>query len=247
MTFSGRERTLAVLEDVSLFVEEGELVTIIGPSGCGKSTLFNILAGLLQPSSGTILVDGREARDRLGLLGYMPQKDLLMPWKSVLDNAAIGLELSGLSRKRARAEALRWFPRFGLEGFEGHYPADLSGGMRQRTALLRTFLCGKDALLLDEPFGALDALTRLEMQQWLLDVRASFHKTIVLVTHDIEEAIFLADRIYVMTPRPGTIRDAVDVPLPRPRLYEDVILSPAFMKLKRWLFEALQRPNEVSE
>jgi ABC-type nitrate/sulfonate/bicarbonate transport system ATPase subunit len=246
MVFPSRPQPVAVLEDISLFVEDGELVTVIGPSGCGKSTLFNILAGLLQPASGTILVNGREPRDRLGLLGYMPQKDLLMPWKSVLDNAAIGLELSGLSRKRARAKALSWFPRFGLEGFEGHYPADLSGGMRQRTALLRTFLCGRDVLLLDEPFGALDALTRLEMQQWLLDVRASFHKTIVLVTHDIEEAIFLADRVYVMTPRPGTMRHVIDVPLPRPRLYEDVMLSPDFMKLKRWLFEALERPSEVS-
>jgi ABC-type nitrate/sulfonate/bicarbonate transport system ATPase subunit len=230
--------------DVFLSVGDGELVAVIGPSGCGKSTLFNILAGLQQPTSGTILLDQTEAPDRLGRLGYMPQKDLLMPWKKVLDNTAMGLELSGMSRGAARAEARLWFPRFGLEGYENRYPAALSGGMRQRAALLRTFLSGRDVLLLDEPFGALDALTRLEMQGWLLDVRSSFQKTILLVTHDIEEAIFLADRIYVMTARPGAIRREVEVPLPRPRVYEDIITSPVFTGLKRSLFESLQHSLE---
>jgi ABC-type nitrate/sulfonate/bicarbonate transport system ATPase subunit len=233
-----------VLDRVSLSVDDGELVTVIGPSGCGKSTLFNLLAGLLQPSAGTVLLDGHETTRRLGLVGYMPQKDLLMPWKTVLDNTTIGLELAGMSKRRARAEAGHWFARFGLEGYERYYPAALSGGMRQRAALLRTFLTGRDVLLLDEPFGALDALTRLEMQRWLLDVRAEFRRTILLVTHDIEEAIFLADRVYVMTPRPGTVQRVAEVPLPRPRMYENAVSSPAFTNLKTSLFESLQRRPE---
>jgi ABC-type nitrate/sulfonate/bicarbonate transport system ATPase subunit len=170
----------------------------------------------------------------------MPQRDLLLPWRSVLDNAAIPLELRGVPRNRAREEAASWFPRFGLQGFERSYPARLSGGMRQRAALLRTFLTGRDILLLDEPFGALDALTRADMQEWLLDIWTGLAKTIVLVTHDVDEAIYLADRVCVMSPRPGTIEREIDIPLPRPRNHDAIVTSAAFAELKRTILNALR-------
>src|SRR5262249_10952071 len=150
---------------------------IVGPSGCGKSTLFNILAGLIEPTAGRVFLDGQPARRLLATVGYMPQKDLLMPWRSVLDNTTLGLEIGGTPRRSARRRALEDFPPFGLAGFEGAWPADLSGGMRQRAALLRTFLAGRDVMLLDEPFGALDALTRQEMQSWLLEIWQADRKT----------------------------------------------------------------------
>lgn len=232
---------LPVLENVSLTAAPGEFVAIIGPSGCGKSTLFTILAGLQQPSSGSVLVDGQQVTGpAAGLIGYMPQRDLLLPWKTVLDNTGLGLELCGVSRRRARALAAEWFPRFGLAGFERHYPATLSGGMRQRAALLRTFLAGRDTLLLDEPFGALDALTRAGMQEWLLQVWGTFRKTIVLVTHDVDEAIYLADRIYVMTPRPGRIEQVIEVDFPRPRLHDEIVTSERFTALKRVILALLK-------
>jgi len=225
--------------DVSLAAGAGEFVSIIGPSGCGKTTLFNILAGLERPNAGAVLMDGADSTGQPGGVGYMLQKDLLLPWKSTLDNAALGLQLQGVSWRRAREEARRWFLRFGLEGFEREYPHALSGGMRQRAALLRTFLARREVLLLDEPFGALDALTRAEMQEWLLDVWAEFDKTIVLVTHDVDEAIFLSDRVYVMTPRPGRVAAEVEISLPRPRVYDKVVTSVPFLALKRELLDTL--------
>lgn len=235
---------LQALDDVSLAVGSGEFVSVIGPSACGKSTLLNILTGLQVPAAGDVRIDGRTVTGQLGITGYMPQKDLLMPWKTVLDNTCLGLELAGTRRRRAREAARAWFPRFGLEGFDRVYPAALSGGMRQRAALLRTFLAGREILLLDEPFGALDALTRAVMQEWLLDVWSDFGKTILLVTHDIDEAIFLSDLIYVMTPRPGRIARTFRVPFSRPRAYEDTVTSNTFGSLKRDLLALLkQRPD----
>jgi ABC-type nitrate/sulfonate/bicarbonate transport system ATPase subunit len=228
-----------VLQDVSVRVAPGEFVSVIGPSGCGKSSLLTILTGLLRPLSGQVLVDGVDVTGHVGLTGYMPQKDLLLPWRSVLDNAAIGLEMRGMGRRDARREAMRWFGRFGLEGFERAYPSALSGGMRQRTALLRTFLAGRDILLLDEPLGALDAITRMDMQQWLLDVWESLGKTIVLVTHDVDEALFLSQRVYVMTPRPGRIAAEIAVDIPRPRDHHAVVTSPRFAELKRFVLQTL--------
>lgn len=230
---------LRALEDVTVAAREGEFVSIIGPSGCGKSTLFNILAGLVMPTSGQVLVDGVEVTGRLGLVGYMPQKDLLLPWKTVLDNVALGLELRGVSKKRARSEARALFPLFGLEGFERQYPATLSGGMRQRAALLRTVLARREVLLLDEPFGALDALTRAEMQAWLLDICQTFGKTVIFITHDVDEAIYLSDRVYVMTPRPGSVAAEVEIPLARPRQHDRAVTSQAFVRLKQDLLTQL--------
>jgi len=211
-TFAGR-RPLEALRQVSLRVETGEFVSIVGPSGCGKSTLFNLIAGIETPSAGRIAVQGETDADARRLrCGYMFQKDLLFPWRSVLDNAALGLEVSqtcsrGESRKRAQA----LLPRFGLEGFEGHHPSELSGGMRQRVALLRTLLLGRQLLLLDEPFASLDALTRRELQEWLRATWRSGSEAALLVTHDVREAVSLSDRVYVMGPRPGTIVREVSV------------------------------------
>jgi ABC-type nitrate/sulfonate/bicarbonate transport system ATPase subunit len=232
---------LSVLQDVTVTAADGEFVTIIGPSGCGKSTLFAILAGLIAPDSGRVLLDGRDVTGSVGNVALMPQKDLLLPWKTVLDNAALGLELRGVSRKEARREALRWFPRFGLAGFERQYPSILSGGMRQRAAFLRTLLTGRDVLLLDEPFGALDALTRLEMQRWLLDIWSSVSKTVVLITHDVDEAIYLSDRVYVMTSRPGRIASCLRVPFAQPRSYEDLVSDQGFSGLKTELLGLLRK------
>jgi ABC-type nitrate/sulfonate/bicarbonate transport system ATPase subunit len=239
--FVGADGPIEALAHVSMNAWAGEFVGIVGPSGCGKSTLLEIIAGLQEPTSGKMSIAGMDAAGNPPAVGYMPQKDLLLPWRSVLDNTILGLEVAGMSKKRARREALGWFQRFGLDGFESHYPATLSGGMRQRASLLRTFLSGRDILVLDEPFGALDALTRVQMHEWLLGIHDEFHKTIVLVTHDVDEALYLSDRVYVMTARPGSISETVDVSLRRPRRYEQTVTSPAFTALKRSLLAGLKQ------
>jgi ABC-type nitrate/sulfonate/bicarbonate transport system ATPase subunit len=231
-------RVVTALDGVDLRAGRGEFVVLIGPSGCGKSTLLNIICGLMEPDSGEVFLDGKPIQDRTGLLGYMLQKDLLLPWRTVMGNVILGPEISGTDREAAREEAQRLLPQFGLEGFEGSYPATLSGGMRQRAALLRTFLCRRKTMLLDEPFGALDALTRRHLQQWLLQVWSGFRQTIIFVTHDVDEAIYLADRVYVMTARPGRIRLELDISLRRPR-HPDMITSDEFGALKGQLLEAL--------
>jgi ABC-type nitrate/sulfonate/bicarbonate transport system ATPase subunit len=235
-----RGEGVQALAGLDLEVVDGEFVSVIGPSGCGKSTLFTILAGLDEPTAGWVHLDGAAVRGAqlLGRVGYMPQRDLLMPWRTILDNTILGLEAAGRRRPEARAEARRSFPSFGLEGFEDRYPGELSGGMRQRAALLRTYLAGREVILLDEPFGALDSLTRAGMQQWLTGVWEEHRKTIVLITHDVDEALFLSDRVYVLSPRPGRVVLALDVDLPRPRPY-DVITAEAFVEKKQLLLEHL--------
>ena len=230
----GRTGVEAVV-DLTFRVDAGEFLTIIGPSGCGKSTLLRLLAGLEQPDTGQIDLKGQPlpgASDRQGRFGYMPQRDTLLPWRTVLENVILGVELSGGSRDAARAEARQLLPLFGLEGFENSWPSALSGGMRQRAALLRTFLADYDILLLDEPFGALDALTRRLLQQWLLGVRTRFQKTILFITHDIDEALLLGDRMLVFSPRPGRIAADLTINLPHPRA-EDTVLDAGFLALKR--------------
>ncbi len=206
---------LHVLEDVSFEVDQGEFVSFVGPSGSGKSTLLNIIAGLDEPDAGTVHVPGLPRR--LGHVSYMPQKDVLLPWRSALDNAVLGLEVQGMPRREAREQARDLFAVAGLSGFEDSYPSVLSGGMRQRVAFLRTVLAGGSVMLLDEPFGALDALTRSEMHAWLLSLWEKLRSTVVLVTHDVEEALLLSDTVYVLSPRPGRVRHTLHVPLPRPR------------------------------
>lgn len=239
-TFSGGTRRgsrgeVEAVVNLTFSVEEGEFLTIIGPSGCGKSTLLRLLAGLEQPDSGQVILQGQplpDSSDRQGRFGYMPQRDTLLPWRTVLDNVILGVELAGGSRDAARKEARLLLPLFGLDGFENNWPSTLSGGMRQRAALLRTFLAGYDILLLDEPFGALDALTRRMLQQWLLGVRTRFSKTILFITHDIDEALLLGDRMLVFSPRPGRITADLKIDLPHPR-DENTILAPEFLALKR--------------
>ena len=242
--FRRRDADVQALESVDLLAEAGRFISIIGPSGCGKSTLFNIIAGLLEPSAGKVLLGGVEVKR--GEFAYMPQKDLLFPWRTVIDNTVVGLQIEGVSRREARRRAAPLMERFGLAGFEKAYPGELSGGMRQRAAFLRTVLLGRSAMLLDEPFGALDSLTRGDMQQWLLDVWGDLRTTVICVTHDVAEAVYLSDRVYVMAPRPGRICDVVDVDLPRPRTL-GVEETDAFTQLERRLRRALRLGGEAPD
>lgn len=230
--FETGAQPIQAIADISLDVAPGRFVSLIGQSGCGKSTLFNIMAGLLKPSSGHVLLDGENITGRAGLVSYMLQKDLLLPWRTVLDNVVFGLEIQGTDKKAARALAEPLMDRYGLGKFKAHYPNNLSGGMRQRAALLRTLLCNNDVILLDEPFAALDAQTRFHMQEWLLTLWKDFDRTVLFVTHDVDEAIFLSDEICVLSPRPGRIAERFDVPLPRPR-DRDIVTSPDFVRLKQ--------------
>jgi ABC-type nitrate/sulfonate/bicarbonate transport system ATPase subunit len=189
---------------------------------------------------------GGQQLPRLGRVGYMQQKDLLLPWRTVLDNTILGLEINGVSRRQARKQALELTESFGLKGFEDQYPFALSGGMRQRAAFLRTMLLGHEIILLDEPFGALDALTRIQMQEWLLDLWESMNSTIILITHDVDEAILVSDRVYVFSPRPGTVKMVVGVDLPRPRNY-DMVTSPEFAALKSRLMEPLRSQAQAKQ
>ncbi|MHB8984107.1 MAG: ABC transporter ATP-binding protein [Carboxydocellales bacterium] len=234
----GQKATLEVLKHLSLEVQAGEFVSIIGPSGCGKSTLFRVLSGLESLDEGSINLQGAETGNLKGLIGYMPQKDMLMPWRRVIDNAVLGLELKGVPLAQARAQALTMMEEFGLTGFADYYPNELSGGMRQRVALLRTMLPGQNILLLDEPFGALDAITRLNMQAWLLEVWQKHAPAVLFITHDIEEAIYLSDRIYVFSPRPAKVRLEVKVDLARPRS-KRVFSEGKFIQLKQQILEVL--------
>lgn len=219
-------------------MEAGEFVALVGPSGSGKSTLFNLIAGLIEADEGEILLDGQLLLERAGSFGYMPQRDLLLPWRSVADNVAIPLELIGLDRRLARTRAEEMLKQFELDDFGGSYPAEMSGGMRQRAALLRTILTGQDVLLLDEPFGALDAQTRRELQDWLLELWEQFSKTIFFITHDVEEALYLGDRVMVLSARPGRIVETLEVQLPRPRR-PGMIALPEFGQQAAKLLEAL--------
>ncbi len=199
-----------VFENLNMEAAEGEFVSILGPSGCGKSTLLNIVSGTLKPDTGRILVDGEPVSGIGRHFAYMPQADLLLPWKTIMDNVCLSGRIQG-SMKEARRLAAQRFADFGLGGYEDKYPHQLSGGMRQRAAFLRTALCPADILLLDEPFGALDVITRGDMQDWLADIRVKMNKTIVLVTHDIDEAIYLSDRILVMTGKPAKFTESIGI------------------------------------
>ncbi len=197
---------LYTLADLSLTVGENEIVVVLGPSGCGKSTLLNIISGLLIPDRGTINIDGADWTGRTARVSYMQQKDLLLDSRNILDNVTIPLLLKGMPKSKAQRFAGNHFTDFGLEGFEHYYPRQLSGGMRQRAALLRTYLFASDIMLLDEPFAALDAITRRKMHLWLLELHNRYQSSILFVTHDIEEALLLADRIYILSSRPAVIR-----------------------------------------
>ena len=232
-TYVERGARLPVLDRLSFAVAPGEFLAVIGPSGSGKSTLLDAIAGLIEPDTGEILLDGRplRARDRLGQSAYLRQRDLLMPWRTIRANAAVALEARGMGRAEARGRATERLHQFGLEPFADAYPSQLSGGMRQRVAFVRTMLANAPVLLLDEPFGALDALTRSEMQRWLQDVLELERRTVVLVTHDVEEALLLADRVIVVSPRPARIVASETIYLTRPRR-RSLTLAPEFLAAK---------------
>jgi ABC-type nitrate/sulfonate/bicarbonate transport system ATPase subunit len=214
-SFRGDQGLVPVLAGVDLTANEGEFVSVIGPSGCGKSTLLEIIAGLQAPDQGEVLVDGVASAG--AKCAYMPQKDLLFPWRRVIDNVTLGLEVAGARRVEARQQVAPLLEAFGLAGFERSYPFQLSGGMRQRAALLRTVVQGRSLLLLDEPMGALDSLTRTDVQVWLGSVWEQYRWTVLLVTHDIREAVYLSDTVYVLSGRPARVLARMDVGLPRPR------------------------------
>ena len=237
-SYPTKEGRLDVLEGIDMDVHPGQLVTVIGPSGCGKSTLFNIVSGLDDPDSGEILLDGKAGASRVGNIAYMFQKDLLFPWRTVVQNTALGLEMEGRSKEDARSAVVPLLDRFGLGGFADVYPDQLSGGMRQRAAFARTVVQERSVMLLDEPFGALDSFTRAEMQQWLLGVWEQDRPTILFITHDVAEAVILSDRVYVMSPRPGQIATTLEIPLPRPRTLE-LEVTEAFSELERALKKEL--------
>ena len=225
-TFPAKRAAVHALEDVSLHAAPGEIVTVVGPSGCGKTTLLELICGLQRPDAGTVTS---------APAALMPQRDLLLPWLTAVDNAALALRARGMGRDAARLTAAPWLERFGLAGFEQARPAALSGGMRQRVSFLRSLLAGKPVLALDEPFAALDAMTRAEMQGWLAHVLATEPRTVVLVTHDVEEAVVLGDRVVVMSPRPGRVVRRLEVPLTRPRRRTD----PEVVALREEALEAL--------
>jgi len=228
-----------VLNDINIHIAKGEFVSIVGPSGCGKSTLFRVITGLLKKYSGTCLINGVEAKLSNKAIAYMAQKDLLLPWRTLFNNAAIPLEIQGVNKKEFASHITPLLEDFGLKGFESSYPNELSGGMRQRAALLRTFLIDSELMLLDEPFGALDAITRVKMQEWLLDVWRKYNHSVLFITHDIEEAIFLSDRIYIMSALPGNIVKEVQIDYARPRKEEDT-LTPQFLEYKKEILSFLR-------
>jgi NitT/TauT family transport system ATP-binding protein len=241
---SRRGNDVVALDGLDLAVGPGEVLGVVGPSGCGKSTLLELIAGLQEPDGGTVVVGGADdgttaVAARLEACALQPQRDLLLPWRDALGNAGLALEAQGVSGRTARERAAPLFKRFGLAEFEQTRPAALSGGMRQRVAFIRTLLPGRPVLLLDEPFAALDAITRAEMQQWLANALSEEPRTVVLVTHDVEEALFLSDRVVVLSSRPGRVVAELDVPLPRPRNRRAAITDPVLAELRARALEAL--------
>lgn len=239
---SDREGIVPTLSDVSLSIGRAEFVCVIGPSGCGKSTLFNLASGLLSPTEGIVLVNGGPLNGVNDHLAYMFQRDFLLEWRTVVENAILGREFLGQAKRQARQAAMASLPEFGLEGFENRYPHELSGGMRQRVALLRTYLTDRSLMLLDEPFGALDALTRGNMQEFLLrHWEAEPDRTVVFITHDVEEALLLGDRVVVLSSRPARMKEQIEVDFDRPRDPKELISSERFISLKRDLLRMLHK------
>lgn len=243
--FSVHQTFLAV-RDVSLTIQHGEFVTFLGPSGCGKSTVINMVAGLVQPSSGRVLYEGREVREPNVGVGYVHQQDNLLPWRTLQENVEIGLEIAGLPRHERAERAGRLICAVGLAGFERLYPHQLSGGMRKRVSIIRTLICDPALILMDEPFGPLDAQTRLVLQAELLRLWEGTGKTIIFVTHDLVESIALSSRIVVFSRAPGTIKHVLDVDIPRPRDVFDIFAAKGFNELFSFLWETLKDELETT-
>jgi ABC-type nitrate/sulfonate/bicarbonate transport system ATPase subunit len=242
--FDGRRAPVTAFSNVNFTVDDGEFLSVLGPSGCGKTTLLHVIAGLEPHTSGEIFLNGQPTVPKPQDFGYMFQKDLLMPWYTVIDNVALGLRIEGVGKAEARRRSRELLDRYGLGAAVDRYPGQLSGGMRQRAALIRTLLLDRDVMLLDEPFGALDALTRSIMQEWLLSMWSESRKTIIFVTHDVEEAVFLSDRVVVMSAR-GQIKRNTELGLPRPRTHE-LLTDPEFVKRKEELLDSIYEEGVVA-
>ena len=227
-----------VLQDISIELNQGELVCLLGVSGGGKTTLFNVISGLLQPDRGQVLLDGKDITGKPGQISYMLQKDLLLPYRTIEDNVALPLLLKGTKKEEARNQVRPMFAQFGLEGTQKKYPAQLSGGMRQRAALLRTYMFSQEVALLDEPFSALDTLTKSAIHRWYLDVMEKIHLSTLFITHDIDEAILLSDRIYLLSGQPGILTAEIRIAEPKPRR-ADFNLTPEFMDYKKQILSLL--------
>ncbi|MGQ0551220.1 MAG: ABC transporter ATP-binding protein [Armatimonadota bacterium] len=238
---------MLAIDDFSLSVQEGEFLTIVGPSGCGKSTLLNLIVGLIPASSGRILFHDRPVNRFDPMIGYVTQRDNLLPWRTLTQNVEIALEIRGVPADERRQNAAALISRVGLAGFEDHYPHELSGGMRQRANIIRTLIYDPELILMDEPFGPLDAQTRLILQSQLLDLWQGARKTIVFITHDLVEAIALADRLVVMTSRPGRVKQIADVPIPRPRNVYRIHDSAEFRRIYERLWEELLSEVQKTE
>ncbi|MNI45112.1 Bicarbonate transport ATP-binding protein CmpD [compost metagenome] len=248
-TFTSKGQTVQVLEDIHIHVKEGEFVSIIGPSGSGKSTLFHIIGGLIQPTAGVVQLDGKEVTGTRGLISYMPQQPALFPWRSIEDNVVLAQEVSGSKSGRSDSleQARSWLAKVGLSGYEKQYPHVLSGGMQQRVSFLRALLSPQELMCLDEPFGSLDALTRQDMQEWLLNIWEANKRSVLFVTHSIEEALFLSDRIYVLSNKPTKVIKEIIIPFDRPRR-QSVMTESAFQQLRMEIYELMrerQQGNQV--
>lgn len=228
-----------IIDDISIELNQGEIVSLLGVSGAGKTTLFNVVSGLLHPDTGSVFLDQTDITGQAGKVSYMLQKDLLLPFKTVIDNVALPLIIKGEKKKKAREIANGFFCEFGLEGTEKMYPHQLSGGMRQRAAMLRTYLFSSEIALLDEPFSALDTITKSNMHKWYLDVMEQIKLSTLFITHDIDEAILLSDRIYIMTGKPGKIMNEIRITEPKPRLKEFNVSS-QFIEYKRMILKILE-------
>ena len=234
-SFDGEE----IIRNISLELKEGEIVSLLGVSGGGITTLFNIIAGLSTPDEGNIYLEGQEITGKPGNISYMLQKDLLLPYRTLLDNVALPLTIRGMKKSEAREKAAGYFEEFGLEGAEKKYPAEISGGMKQRAALLRTYLFSEKVALLDEPFSALDMLTKASVHEWYLEVMEKIKLSTLFITHDIDEAILLSDRIYLLTGKPGSITKEIVIKEPKPRK-KDFNLSENFLQYKREIISHLE-------
>lgn len=238
--FDVRGKNVLALDTLNLALDQGEFVTVVGPSGCGKSTLLNLVVGLLPPSAGEILFRGRAVAGINPEIGYVTQKDNLLPWRTLIQNVELALEIRGIEKSARRRRAAELIERVGLNGFEEHYPHELSGGMRQRANIIRTLIYDPELILMDEPFGPLDAQTRIVLQEQLLKLWFASRKTILFITHDLVEAITLADRVVVMTSRPGRVKHIAAVPIPRPRDVYQIHTSREFREVYDTLWRELR-------
>lgn len=244
ITFNYQNSNENIISKLSFNINKGDFVSIIGASGCGKSTIFRLIASLEKQSSGTIYIGDKDIRELKAPIGYMPQKDLLLPWRTILENTCLPLEIQGVSKNEAKKQAEELLGRFSLYEYKDKYPKDLSGGMKQRISFIRTLLTGSEVLLLDEPFSALDAITRLALQEWLLDQWSKYNKTILFITHDVEEAMFLSNKIFVVNKKPITDLKEIEIPLGYPR-NRRMLETQELLTLKDGLIDELRKKVKI--